>query len=360
MKHKLLSIAILFALIFSSCDNENDILELGADTSKKYELVNLNDFLDANSVLRSSEQKDQIVIKFRDKIAYEETLQSLQVMSKEEQLTWSAQLNEFNSLQEIFDQAMIDVENVDETEASYMAFKEKYDQYLYFPMHGEDMGFYIPMFEREVASIASPNGLVIIGNDVKHLKNITNYTELQTTGQAYYSLDENTPLRATVTARTVDNFIGKEIDFGWTTRGDRKIRAKVGRKSNKLNVNSTSTKPAPQFKMHLKLEVSFRKKTWLGWVNYSSTTKNNMTMIVDPYGSGRKVTTKTHNESGASSHDWTWSDALPWFHIGERDNMGRPIFFTPPITITIDTDYTGFTNDIRWSTTLPVVYFVEY
>jgi|GEM_PF-1571463 len=369
MKSKFLNGIILFALIFYSCSSfEDDFVEkTDPNEIKDFELVNLNDFIDSNSTLRSATvRKNQIVIKFRDEIAYNKVIEELEGMSATERLAWTKKLEGFNSLQEIFEQAMTDVNDVDETEASYMAFKEKYDQYLYFPMYKEDMGFYMPIMVQENASVVNSDGLVIIGNEVKDLKDITGYQDLQATGQAYYNPDENISLRAnvtSVTSGTADNFIGKEIDSGWfqDRDKDRKLRFKFGRKSNKDKINPIGPDtPGNRFAMNLKLEISFRKKTWMGWVNYSSETNTAIKITVG----SAPVQQYTFKKSGSSSHDWKDSNTLPWGDTGDVLNGRKPVFGTPAVKGEFDTQFRGFdatngTNIVSWSYTLPAATFVE-
>lgn len=361
---------ILCASAFFACTNEEDFMESKMQKDQTFELVNLNDYLSSNSTLRSAiQQEDQIVIKFKDELAYESTIENIRTMSKDEQLAWSQTLG-FNSLQRIYEQAMMDVDAVDETEVSYMAFKEKYDKYLYFPMHKEDMGFYMPIIEQDKAVVSSIEGLVIIGNEIRNLNDITSYADLQVTGQAYYSIDENVSTRAIpVGYNTKSDFIGKEIDSGWfeDSNHDRKLRIKIGRKSNKANINPIPPNPSNPygtpgfaFGMNLKLEISFRKKTWLGWVNYSSETRTNMTFTI-----GGRNYPYTHNENGASSHDWTDAYPLPFNFTGQYLNAVKPIYFTPAIGASFNTYYRAFdtpdgTSTIRWSYQLPGEYFVEY
>lgn len=366
MKTKTLAIISLLALITFSCNNEDNLLlKPDVQQNNDFELVSLKDFVDTNLTLRSATTENQLILRFKDEAAYERTVEKLHEMSEEERLRWSTTLEGFNSLQEIFNQAMIDIDDVDETEASYMAFKEKYDQYLYFPMYKEDMGFYMPVVEQEKAAFVNSNGLVIIGNEVKSLKNITCYADLQKTGQAYYSPDEEVSTRAIISgvdSKTGSDFIGKEIDSGWfhDKDNDRKLRFKFGRKSNGKLINPTNTSPGFQFKMHLKLEISFRKKTWIGWVNYSSKTVT--TMIFR--GSDNIPITKSHTEDGASSHDWKDSQSLTWGSTSDRLSNGAPVFYTQPISAEFKTDYRAFdgvdgTSIIKWNCYLPGATFVE-
>jgi hypothetical protein len=113
-------------MILSSCNQSADEL-IKSDTIKNndFELVKLSEFVDSNVALRYAlEQKealDQVVIRFRDELAYKQTIEKLQAMSKREQLTWTQALKGFTSLREIFEQAMKDVDTIGETEVTYMA-----------------------------------------------------------------------------------------------------------------------------------------------------------------------------------------------------------------------------------------------
>lgn len=358
---------------FSSCTNENSVTDQSShQLTEEFEVVNLSDFIDTNSILKTTNKQvdeNQTAIRFKNENAYENMIAEIQSMSKKEQLAWSAALEGFTSLQAVFEEAMIDVESIDETAASYMTFKEKYDQYLYFPMHSEDRGFYIPVIEQEKAVLANSDGLIIIGNEVKNLKNITCYADLQKTGQAYYSPENNTSTRAAVNYNTKSDFIGEEIDSGWfhDKNNSKQFRFKIGRKTNgKYNINPVSPNsshpsgiPGFQFKMHIKLDVSFRKKTWMGWVNYSSETKTNIEFICNG------ITYQfTHNEKGPSPHSWQMSSPLIYLFTDQYINY-RPIYSVPAVNASLKTDYSAFegadgTSIIRWDCILPVENFVEY
>ena len=160
-----------------------------------------------------------------------------------------------------------------------------------------------------------------------------------------------------VNSGTASDFIGNEVASEWfyDSDRDRKLRFKFGRKSNKENINPTPKKPGGNFKMNLKLEISFRKKTWLGWANYASVTNTNMKFIID----GSEITYNFYKNAD-SSHDWLDSNSLPWGITGNYDN-GRPIYFTPPINAEFRTEFRAFdgTPVIIWNCYLPGATFVE-
>lgn len=351
----------LFLLTLFSCNNESDIIDSKEQQIKDYELVSLKDYSTLTKTFKSQDKQDPFILKFKDEASFERTLKQLQQMTYEERILWMQNLEGFNSLQDLFEQALSDFDNVDETESSYMAFKQKYEQYLYFPMYKEDMGFYLPIIEEEKAILANLNGLVIVGEEIRNLKNIFNYSDLQTTGKAYYDLNNSMTLKATalVNSSTVSDFIGDEVDSGWfyDSDGDRKLRFKFGRKSNKQNINPIPPSTSGfNFRMYLKLEISFRKKTWLGWANYKSETNTNMKFFIE----GREFTYNFHKKAD-SSHDWLDSNPLPWGITGNYDN-GKPIYITPPISAEFRTEFRAFdgTPVIVWTCYLPEATFVEF
>lgn len=357
--------------LFNACSNDELDLKTQDNSikeSKDIEVVDINDYLtEQTRMLKSisNEEISQKALKFKDEGVFERTKAKLENMSEEERSQWFETLDGFNSLQAIFDKAMEDVEFVDETEESYMNFKAKYDKYLYFPMYEDDYGVYIPMINQETASVTNPDGLIIVGNEVRSLKDIVSYSDLQQSGQAYYDVIEESSeqtrmLKSWNISGTNDSkHIGKEASSGWHRQNKRKLKLNFGRRSNRKNINPLPPsypgdlpKPGGQFAMNLHLEVSFRKKTWIGWVNYSSITDTQMTIKY----SGRIKTASLH-KNNYSSHDWFDSEKLPWGTVGVQNQ--RPVFQTPQIEANFVTNFRGFKNTFRWTCILPTTYFTE-
>ncbi len=85
----------------------------------------------------------------------------------------------------------------------------------------------------------------------------------------------------------------KEYDSEWRKKnGKRKLRVKVGIQGE------SDIRNGARVRSHI--EVSFRKKTWLGWANYSSYTSIVFKCDRKDYSSHR---------DGTSSHDY-------YFHLG--------------------------------------------
>lgn len=342
-------------LLCYSCSNdellsENNRSEL--ENGSEIEVVNINSYLTNRARTLntfSNEESNQYALKFRDEITYKKTIAKLEAMSDVERTEWFKTLDGFESLQAIFDRAMEDVDNVDETEESYMNFKAKYDKYLYFPMYEEDYGFYMPVIEQEVATIANPNGLIVIGNEVVNIKNISTYSELQLSGQAYYPSESNIASRNAVDNQiyTLRNrYIGREQDSGWEKRGKRKLKLKFGLQGNgKLAPNP--------FTLKLHLEVSFRKKTWVGWVNYSSKTTTTGTINI-----GGVQTPINFYKSGSSSHDWYSNSVTNWWRDGSSAN-GIAYYRVATINANLSTSFQGFSNPKYCNFALPSVRFTN-
>lgn len=204
----------------------------------------------------------------------------------------------------------------DESQKAYEVFKNKYSQ-LYFPCHMEDAGFYIAMSNLDAAFLVNRNYEVSISGKVENLRDINSYQELMNLNRAFYS-DNTSMTRAGFVEFTLSstsmNSVGPEYDSGWTEYGKRKVKLKARRRFEAFT-------PAPGFSgsislMHL--EFCFRKKTFLGWVNYSCKSTVNFTANIP--GVSRPVT-NTSSNSGSSSHDTEFEypisitqDATYWYY----------------------------------------------
>jgi hypothetical protein len=193
---------------------------------------------------------------------------------------------------------------------------------------------------------------VIVGNEVRKVDNIASYEDLQESGQAYYT--HNAEESNILLRNSVDNniysirkrYIGKEQDSGWEKRGKRKLKLKFGLQGNK--------KLAPNpFTLKLHLEVSFRKKTWIGWVNYSSKTTTTGTINV-----GGVQTSINFYKNGSSSHDWYSAPVTNWWRDVSSPN-GIAYYRTPAISANLTTSFQGFDKPKYCNFNLPSVRFTN-
>lgn len=247
---------------------------------------------------------------------------------------------DFESIQNVYSQALSEAENLDETEEAFTIFMDKYDA-LYFPLVDEDAGFYIPMSDLDAAFLTNPNGEVKIGGEIRNLKDISNYNQLFSLGRTYYN--EGAPLLADAytefTYKPSMTKIGQTYESGWRVNSDndRKINLKIDRQLQEIKGVPTYT--ASRSVLHI--EISFRKKTWLGWSNYSSETniKGNIN-----YG-GVSPFPLNESQSGNSSHD-LWHD-LP---IKLSHETGYYVATFPIVSSNdIKIAYRGFSTELSYS-----------
>jgi len=248
-----------------------------------------------------------------------------------ERKEWVKSIGNFQSLAEIYEQAMEEAAELDFTETEYKAFKAKYQDYLYFPEHEDDYGAYLPVSDEVKACLLNPYGRFLIGDQLVEEDLISTYTALQETGQAYYRLQEDlkeepesegVQLRSTkqtVYAHMLEfpsGFSDNKIKVGgnayefvkdWTEVGNgKKIRVTFGRIYRKRSGNTA------QLCWHS--EVSFRKKGFLGkWYNYSSET----TFIAAIRYNDGKMQQCAYKGSGSSSHDGYWD--APYQKVNKYD-----------------------------------------
>lgn len=211
---------------------------------------------------------------------------------------------------------------------------------MYFSTYLDDCGAYLPVAERNMAYLLNAYGNVEIAGQIVNKKDISSYEDLQKAGIAMYDAESQPMSRAwspsfidhTVDARYGNpGNVGKEYDSGWWKEGKRKVRLKCGRQI----VNT---------KMRLHVEVSFRKKTWLGWANYSSVTETTGTF------SGGYDGSISFRKSADSSHDW-YQDITK---IGSAvDAKGYVLWVNLPISANLTLSFRGIDHTMPVQFTLP-------
>ena len=250
-------------------------------------------------------QQESPMLSFVDESDFRQTLLILENMSISERRQWVlAHKGYIKSLQDIYDEAMYDADDIDETAESYLNYKEKYENYLFFSTYKDDCGAYLPVSNAAMASLLNTNGEVMIGGEIKDMRDIHSYQQLQDIGVAMYEYPET---RASAhwnnihnshditfyeTSNGYEKNVGDEFDTRWWETSKRKIRFKCGRKA-KLEVSATRL-----LIIRLHIEISFRKKTVFGWANYSSRTETDAT-----FSGGLSGTYHWYKEAD-SSHDF--------------------------------------------------------
>lgn len=260
-----------------------------------------SDDLETNDMLpQTNEEQVQSdnVLAFDSQEAYNDALLALSHLeSDKEKTAWVEQhLGKITSMHQIYDEAMEEAALLDESEFAIIEFTKKYSS-LYFPRHEEDGGFYVPFKNADVSFLANTQAEVMIAGERLSVRDIYSYDDLVRTGRAYYE-PEVLATRATTADYEVFNYtggdinsIGTEYDSGWYKENGKKLKLKLRRK-----IVSNWTK--------LHTEVCFRKKTWLGWTNYSSHTTITGTMTL--YNCSISSISFSESHSGDSSHDSTF------------------------------------------------------
>lgn len=167
----------------------------------------------------------------------------------------------------------------------------------------EDMGFYIPMADLDMAYLVNRNCEVSIAGNVNNYRDISDYNTLMLLDRAYYSMEKpmaiGTVYDFTIT-NSSQNSVGPEYDSDWrkfqanTTDGtERKVKLKVRRK---LDIDDFGTRHSL-----VHFELCFRKKRWCGFTNYNGQAELIFKTTIPGFGT---IGPKTFSHEGYSSHDY--------------------------------------------------------
>lgn len=288
MKKFIVFAMLIMAIGFSSCSDvempDSEVLN-GTYLTRSGQAVTSED-----SMLSFNSQED-----FQAAVSQLESLSS-----EEEKTTWvKAQYPNFRSIQILYKEAMDEMADIEDlNEERYNAFQQKY-MGLYFPKYMEDAGFYVPMSNLDASYLVNKDCNVEVGGTVINLRDIEDYNKLTELGRSYYSNESPMALSDMASFNlnsTSMNSVGPEYDSGWKTYDKRKVKLKARRRF-------TSYSPNPAIKGSkslLHLEFCFRKKTWIGWVNYSSTSTIVFKANIPGLGWTNEL---TFSKNGSSSHD---------------------------------------------------------
>ncbi|MDE5956748.1 MAG: hypothetical protein K2G78_00375 [Muribaculaceae bacterium] len=286
MKQLFSILALCMMVIATSCNNVEEPPKEGVRPNMHQQ------------VTRASEAEMLI---FEDYAQFERITDELKKLDSDNQRSEWMKIHypNFRSIYDLYSDAMEEMAEYDDLdEMGYNAFMEKYSS-LYFPMQDEDYGFYIPISDMASAFLANTSGDVSIGGEIVNLIDIVDYATLVNLGRAYYT--EDSPLAAAaMTSFQINNptmnSVGPEYDSGWKEYGRRKVKLKARRRFKKYS-------PAYGFSGSislLHLEFCFRKKTFLGWVNYKC--KSTIVFRCNIPGLGW-IVPQTYEHNSTSSHD---------------------------------------------------------
>ena len=317
---------VLLLTLIVSCTNTSINEDAGID-----------DLIQTRSLCKLTDWKPQNptnILQFKDESEFKKMLEKLSDLDDEDskESLVKAHFGEFYSLKNVYDAAMQIADELDESKDAYLKYKKMFDPYLYFSDYEDDCGAYLPVKNKDMAYLLNAFGEVCISGTNVCMNNVVLYDDLQDTGVAMYDKEENTMTRAwnssyidhsNIAFDESSGNVCKEYDSSWWEENKRKIRLKCGRKV----VGSTLS---PVMKLHI--EISFRKKTWAGWANYSSKTTTTGTFTGGYNGS---INFYKHADS---SHDWYQTiTTLP----GGRDYLGFPHILNNAIHAELNLDFRG-------------------
>lgn len=169
---KLLLMAAVM-VCFASCSNEEDE-QIGQE--KSVEVVNLSDYLPANSVgirkASSSYNGESKVLKFKDAAAYNTTVEMLRDFSAEEKEAYFKKLGfegAYVTLKKADDELdkIFDIEDDDEFLKEVEKYKEKYDGlFVYNDTDKYDLSPYLPFEDEELKLVGNNKGYVVVGDEL--------------------------------------------------------------------------------------------------------------------------------------------------------------------------------------------------
>ena len=322
----------LSALLLGACTNEMEEVVKEPRISFNEADVRLVDLSKELRFRSDAEGEDHLILQFKDQATFDRIVGELNQKPSEEVEEWEKGLG-FTSLYAIYDQAMEDAADLEDSEEAYKAYKAKYSKYLYFPDYKDDGGAYLPVSKEELTNVLNKNGKVLIGDNMKDYTDITNYYQLQMSGQAMYDLGEDGS--PGFRAFGVKDYIGKQYDSKWrdNEKGNRRLRLKVGRRVSAKG-------PLGSFRLHLHYEVSFRKKAVGLWINYWSNTEIHTSINIPGIVS---LNAGEHIHNRPSSHDYYPFKIDKELYRPRPNAMGGE-YVTTPIQGHCTILYRGFPN----------------
>ncbi|MBO4826240.1 MAG: hypothetical protein J5506_03245 [Prevotella sp.] len=312
------------------------------------------EMLDTQSPTESVESTNDEMLSFDSEAEFQEAIDVLNGLTPEEQQLWvKNHYGNFHSLEELYLKALEEAEDLDESEESFNAYKAKYDKYLYFASFLDDCGVYLPVTNKTMALLLNIDGNVRIAGEIRNMKDVDSYLQIQENGDALYSYDLM-PTRgngaywqpryishSTSFGGESSGNIGQEYDSYWWEQSKRRIRLKCGRKGDTVS-NYTDFYYGRRMRIHI--EISFRKKTWLGWSNYSSSTTTTGTFT-----GGYNGSINFHKEAD-SSHDW-YHD-IPYTVVS---GPGDIILYNSAIQANLELSFRGIGQLLYLNFTVPEI-----
>ena len=295
-----------------------------------------NDLDETSNDILSEEITSEQMLSFQSEEEFENTIILLRNMNKQQQKEWiKKQKDNFTSLSDIYDNAMNDAADLDESQSSYEIFRKKYGSYLFFAEYKEDYGVYLTVPNPIVGILINKNGNVIIAGKICNKKDINSYVQLQRRGGTMYDDEVAHSNGALTRSYSYGDAFGAEYDSGWFHNNGKKIRLKVGRQYTDCQHPLIGNHLG--YRLHF--EISFRKKTWLGWTNYSSRINYEGSYQI---GVAPECSVSEYKEAD-SSHDYYYGPFYLPFIVLPNNTIGVG---APDVHVKLNIHYRGISDDV--------------
>lgn len=179
----------------------------------------------------------------------------------------SYRISEFESLYDVYLDAMENAESYYERDGGYAEFKEKYSV-LYFPEQHNDYSAFLPVGDETLAKFLNPNGEILIDGKIINMKDIDSYQQLEDLGLTFS--DETQYVNQCISnTRALESGGYYYISVGET------IYRSDGKRKNQIQSEGYSLGSVLSDGINVRKYATyhqvFRKKGVLGiWYNYSS------------------------------------------------------------------------------------------
>ena len=276
-------------IIMTSCNNENlNDLNLSEEIdNQSIKILGKNVLIEDKTLSfeNESEYKD-LIYKIKNQKPVSTRHNTVGTYSLTTDKTFN--IGGFQSLYEVYEEALSVAESYYEREGGYEEFKKMYDC-LYFPEYKDDYSAYLPVSDKYLAKILSPKGEVIIDGVVKNMKDVNSYEQLIELGLAIPDIDkeETEDMESPVTTRAAKYVTLTENQV--YTENKRKIW---------IDIQPNTNYNHPYI---VRFDIAFRKKGFLGaWYNHSAVTDFTLTCDSKTYG----YYWMRDGKSGSSSHNY--------------------------------------------------------
>lgn len=320
---KLKKIIFLLSFLFLlGCTSEDDVI---SDNKEQKDISGFRVVRVKNtSKTKTSNQfyqEEEIMLQFKDDYTFNKVISEFSSMSKQEQQQMISNMYDFESIKTFYDRAMREAESYYDRPGGYEQFKAKYFM-LDFPEIGDDYSAYLPYRDDGKLNFVNVNGNVMIGDKIVPQPRATiidrNPADVVDKGNIVITA----PLPPVLTKTYAYDLMPKtnysydrlkvggsalEHDTGWMNVGNgKKIKVTFGR----IVRNTYYLLLLHEgYKMDWHIEISFRKKGFLGkWYNYSSGTD----CLVSLEHLDKSYANETHvfSNTGDSSHDYYFSSKV--------------------------------------------------